>query len=39
MGLWDFVRTAIIVEGIDHMLNNGKKIHTTTLILMNGVVK
>lgn len=25
MGFWDFVKTAIIVEGIDHMLNSGKK--------------
>ena len=25
MRFWDFVKTAIIVEGIDHMQNNDKK--------------
>lgn len=25
MGFWDFIKTAIIVEGVDHMLNNKKK--------------
>ena len=25
MGFWDFVKTAIIVEGVSHMLKSGKK--------------
>lgn len=24
MGFWDFVKTAIIIEGVDHLLNGDK---------------